>query len=299
MRATVQLLQQPVNLPAALCGPRRGITIVSAACTSDSSRPPWLGSGSPKQEASPGQPASASASQSVSTSRRQTLAAGDVEYEPRPSILEPKHPLPTEAPAGEDLKRGTLTGITSWIDAADILLHFQRGFSSLGRWPSAGTRRKAILSNARATSSNSDSEARIASSSTASSSTSSDVIKTAVRLKKGKKLLLRSFKASPAVELSAPVEPLESESSGGNKPWTMADLAKVGTLLLLSISYVHQATTGFALPAMLPMISKEMGLGDVQGALLTTGYSYLYAAALRPIGLLADKVCAWMAMRLI
>eukprot|EP00198_Chlamydomonas_reinhardtii_P005222 XP_001694558.1 predicted protein [Chlamydomonas reinhardtii] len=65
---------------------------------------------------------------------------------------------------------------------------------------------------------------------------------------------------------------------------------KLWALALLSVSYVHQATTGFALPAMLPMISNELHLTDLQGALLTTGYSYLYAVALVPIGLLADRV---------
>ncbi len=33
-----------------------------------------------------------------------------------------------------------------------------------------------------------------------------------------------------------------------------------------------------------------MGLSDWQGALLTSGYSYLYAIALVPVGLLADRV---------
>ncbi|GLC46019.1 hypothetical protein PLESTB_001027300 [Pleodorina starrii] len=65
---------------------------------------------------------------------------------------------------------------------------------------------------------------------------------------------------------------------------------KMWALALLFVSYVHQATTGFALPAMLPMISNELHLTDMQGALLTTGYSYLYAVALVPIGLLADRV---------
>lgn len=41
---------------------------------------------------------------------------------------------------------------------------------------------------------------------------------------------------------------------------------------------------------MLPMIGREMGFSDMQGALLTTGYSYLYAIALVPLGMMADKV---------
>ena len=39
---------------------------------------------------------------------------------------------------------------------------------------------------------------------------------------------------------------------------------KLWALALLSVSYVHQATTGFALPAMLPMISNELHLTDLQ-----------------------------------
>ncbi|MEW5298385.1 MAG: hypothetical protein WDW36_001514 [Sanguina aurantia] len=65
---------------------------------------------------------------------------------------------------------------------------------------------------------------------------------------------------------------------------------RVWALTVFVIAYVHQATTGFALPAMLPMISSEMGFSDMQGALLTTGYSYLYALALVPLGMVADKM---------
>jgi hypothetical protein len=68
------------------------------------------------------------------------------------------------------------------------------------------------------------------------------------------------------------------------------DSAKLWALFVLGISYVHQATTGFALPAMLPMISPDLRLSDFQGAMLTSGYSYLYALALVPVGLLADRV---------
>lgn len=39
---------------------------------------------------------------------------------------------------------------------------------------------------------------------------------------------------------------------------------KLWALALLSVSYIHQATTGFALPAMLPMISNELHLSDMQ-----------------------------------
>eukprot|EP00879_Flechtneria_rotunda_P012869 GHRR01013439.1.p1 GENE.GHRR01013439.1~~GHRR01013439.1.p1 ORF type:complete len:583 (+),score=234.62 GHRR01013439.1:148-1749(+) len=65
---------------------------------------------------------------------------------------------------------------------------------------------------------------------------------------------------------------------------------RLWALFVLGLSYVHQATSGFALPALLPMISPDLHLTDLQGALLTSGYSYLYAMALVPVGLLADKV---------
>lgn len=64
---------------------------------------------------------------------------------------------------------------------------------------------------------------------------------------------------------------------------------KIWALFLLGVAYVHQSTTGFSLPAMLPMISPELNLTDFQGAMLTSGYSYLYALALIPVGLIADK----------
>jgi MFS family permease len=41
---------------------------------------------------------------------------------------------------------------------------------------------------------------------------------------------------------------------------------------------------------MLPIIGPDLGFNDFEGALLTTGYSYLYALALVPMGLLADRV---------
>jgi hypothetical protein len=46
-----------------------------------------------------------------------------------------------------------------------------------------------------------------------------------------------------------------------------AQWGKLWALTLLFISYVHQATTGFALPAMLPMISNELHLTDMQVSL--------------------------------
>ena len=61
-------------------------------------------------------------------------------------------------------------------------------------------------------------------------------------------------------------------------------------LIVLSVAYLHHSTTGFALPALLPIISSDLHLQDSQGALLTAGYTLLYALALVPMGLLADRV---------
>jgi hypothetical protein len=57
---------------------------------------------------------------------------------------------------------------------------------------------------------------------------------------------------------AAPVQ----ETSPSESLWSR--LSKLGALILMFIAYVHQATTGFALPAMLPMISHELHLSDLQ-----------------------------------
>jgi predicted MFS family arabinose efflux permease len=44
-------------------------------------------------------------------------------------------------------------------------------------------------------------------------------------------------------------------------------------LLVLSLAYLHHSTSGFALPALLPIISEDLHLTDTQGALLTAGYT--------------------------
>lgn len=61
-------------------------------------------------------------------------------------------------------------------------------------------------------------------------------------------------------------------------------------LAVCGLCYLHCSATGFALPALLPAIGKDIPLSDAQGALLTTGYTLLYAAALIPMGILADRV---------
>jgi len=61
-------------------------------------------------------------------------------------------------------------------------------------------------------------------------------------------------------------------------------------MAVLGLTYVHHSTCGFGLPALLPQISQDLGLEDFQSALLTSGYSVLYALALTPAGLLADRL---------
>jgi MFS family permease len=68
------------------------------------------------------------------------------------------------------------------------------------------------------------------------------------------------------------------------------DAGTIWGLLVLSLAYLHHSTSGFALPALLPIISEDLHLADSQGALLTAGYTVLYALALVPMGLLADRV---------
>ncbi|KAK9811000.1 hypothetical protein WJX73_004887 [Symbiochloris irregularis] len=79
----------------------------------------------------------------------------------------------------------------------------------------------------------------------------------------------------------------ENEEDTDAKP---PNLASVWALVVLSIAYLHHSTTGFALPAMLPLITPDLKLDDNQSALLTVGYTVLYALALIPVGFLADKV---------
>lgn len=79
---------------------------------------------------------------------------------------------------------------------------------------------------------------------------------------------------------------------GGSGKAAKARRPDIGTLwglLVLGLAYVHHSTTGFALPALLPLVNEDLHLTDAQGALLTSGYTVLYAAALVPVGLLADK----------
>lgn len=91
--------------------------------------------------------------------------------------------------------------------------------------------------------------------------------------------------------------PFQSDSSVGGSsqqgeqrsPLT-PDAGTIWGLLVLALAYLHHSTSGFALPALLPIITDDLRLADSQGALLTAGYTVLYALALVPMGLLADRV---------
>lgn len=83
-----------------------------------------------------------------------------------------------------------------------------------------------------------------------------------------------------------PVVEVTTEGPAKRSP----DAGTIWGLSVLSLAYLHHSTSGFALPALLPIISEDLHLGDSQGALLTAGYTVLYALALVPMGLLADRV---------
>lgn len=89
---------------------------------------------------------------------------------------------------------------------------------------------------------------------------------------------------------SPPTTPSLPISLPGATAKRSPDIGTIWGLLILSLAYLHHSTTGFALPALLPIITDDLKLADNQGALLTAGYTVLYALALVPMGLLADRV---------
>lgn len=74
------------------------------------------------------------------------------------------------------------------------------------------------------------------------------------------------FGGGPAASEPFPVAP---EPTVNREP----DAGTLWGLLVLSLTYLHHSTTGFALPALLPIISDDLHLNDSQGALLTAGYT--------------------------
>ena len=51
------------------------------------------------------------------------------------------------------------------------------------------------------------------------------------------------------------------------------DIGTIWSVVVLGLAYVHHSTTGFALPALLPLINEDLHLTDSQGGLLTAGYT--------------------------
>lgn len=88
----------------------------------------------------------------------------------------------------------------------------------------------------------------------------------------------------------SPQDPLLQQQEPPPPPSIPADVGTIWGLAILSLAYLHHSTTGFALPALLPIVAEDLHLEDSQGALLTAGYTVLYALTLVPMGLLADRV---------
>ncbi len=82
--------------------------------------------------------------------------------------------------------------------------------------------------------------------------------------------------AGAAAEIAAGQAEPEPKGGGGDGRAAKARQPDIGTLwglLVLGLAYVHHSTTGFALPALLPLINEDLHLTDGQGALLTSGYT--------------------------
>lgn len=102
--------------------------------------------------------------------------------------------------------------------------------------------------------------------------------------------LERFFPQSPSPATSPAFSSAQaSQQQSPEAEASAADTAKLWALVMLSLAYVHQSTATFVVPALLPIISPELELTDFQGALLSAAPSYLYAFALVPLGLLADR----------
>jgi len=66
-----------------------------------------------------------------------------------------------------------------------------------------------------------------------------------------------------------PAAPASAALAGGSPPpdpnqQLTGNFLKVWALLVLSATYVHQASTGYSIPIMLPMISTSLSLSDFQ-----------------------------------
>lgn len=69
--------------------------------------------------------------------------------------------------------------------------------------------------------------------------------------------------APTAAAAAAPAVPA-APAAAAAVPVAVSDPTKLWPLFVLGLSYVHQATSGFALPALLPMVSPDLHLTDFQ-----------------------------------
>lgn len=79
---------------------------------------------------------------------------------------------------------------------------------------------------------------------------------------------LNGFNGTPEVLPAAQEAPNTPDTS----PWWM-QLGPTWSLCVLTLAYLHHSTTGYALPALLPIISEDLHLVDTQAATLTAGYT--------------------------
>ena len=84
-----------------------------------------------------------------------------------------------------------------------------------------------------------------------------------------------SFSASAAAPPLPrnPFPPPPAVAAADASPVLKPDIGTFWGLLVLGLCYLHHSTTGFALPALLPLISVDLDLNDSQSALLTAGYA--------------------------
>eukprot|EP01023_Acetabularia_acetabulum_P006172 TRINITY_DN1257_c0_g1_i1.p1 TRINITY_DN1257_c0_g1~~TRINITY_DN1257_c0_g1_i1.p1 ORF type:complete len:598 (-),score=47.37 TRINITY_DN1257_c0_g1_i1:905-2698(-) len=101
---------------------------------------------------------------------------------------------------------------------------------------------------------------------------------------------IRKIQAVAVTDKSTVSISSNTETLIGVKEEQSKDNANVWSLFALSVCYLHHSVTGFVIPAILPYVSRDLQLNDVQGGALTLGYTLLYAIALTPAGLLVDKL---------
>ncbi|RMZ56819.1 hypothetical protein APUTEX25_002908, partial [Auxenochlorella protothecoides] len=111
----------------------------------------------------------------------------------------------------------------------------------------------------------------------------------AVKTLKKRRLPLNTTR-SPLNGFNGTPEVLPAAQEAPQHPRYLPLLGPTWSLCVLTLAYLHHSTTGYALPALLPIISEDLHLVDTQAATLTAGYTVLYALAMLPLGIAADRV---------